>query len=121
MSNHEHVKEHPLESSEHQYKCDTCDLTFKTELKLRDHICKVEISNPKYATLYMKGWYNANGCTPVYCSKQSTDIAWLHCENCDLEECASYTDKNIEDRDVENLKLECFVKILWSKLLQEVN
>ena len=31
------------EHEPHWYKCDTCDLAFKTKLKLKDHICRVEI------------------------------------------------------------------------------
>jgi hypothetical protein len=62
----------------------------------------------------MKGWYDRNGCTHLYNSTLNKEIAWLHSDNCVLEECAPF--KNLTDiekaltkDDVEHLKLECFI------------
>ena len=73
----------------------------------------------------MKGWYNANGCTPVYCSKRNTEIAWLHCKQCeDDKPCAASADLEADEeqkiKGLEHLKLECFVEdreIIWKRLL----
>ena len=115
--------------TDQEFKCDRCELTCKTKLKLKNHICKVEVQNPSYGTLYMKGWYDCHGCTQVYNSTQNKEIAWLHSDHCVLEECAPFRNNSgeieeaiIED-EVEHLKMECFVereRILWPKLITEL-
>ena len=52
------------------FKCGVCELTCKTKLKLKNHICKVEVKNPSCDTLHMNGWYDCHGCTQVYNSQK---------------------------------------------------
>jgi hypothetical protein len=61
------LKQH-LRSNHNHFKCDVCDVSLKTDMKLKNHICKVHVKNPSFGSPYTKGWYDANGCTPVFCS-----------------------------------------------------
>ena len=98
-------------------------------MKLQNNICKVHVKNPSFGSLYTKGWYDANGCTPVFCSKRNKDIIWLHHKMCSANNpCAVYSDINAEENDkiceFEHLKLEHFVEnqeIDWKKIIYECN
>ena len=68
----------------------------------------------------------ANGCSPVYCSKKNSEVAWLHHKKCFDNPCAASTDINAEDDDkiegIEHLKLEHFInngEIDWHKVIHE--
>ena len=114
-----------------QIKCKKCDLTLKTEDKVKTHVCKVSIRNPSSGPLYMKGLYDRNGCTQIFNSKLNEEVAWLHAEICVLEECAPFRNVSKDDFEkvlvkdpVEHLKLELFVEdeiILWPKLIPEIS
>ena len=125
----EHVNSIHEKLNYEEYNCVTCDLTLKTKDKLKKHICKVRVQNPSYGTLYMKGWYDKNGCTQMFSSKLNKEIAWLHSDSCVIEECAPFKDITIDIKEAiiqdedEHLKLECFVEngnILWAKFTKAV-
>ena len=113
-----------------QMMCKNCDLTLKTKDKVKTHVCKVSIRNPSSGPLYMKGWYDRNGCTQIFNSNLNEEVAWLHAEICVLEECAPFRNVSKDDFEkvlvkdpVEHLKLELFVEdeiILWPKLIPEI-
>ena len=71
-----------IEKHDYTCKCDICGVAVKMESKLSDHICRVELRNPSFDTLYTRDWYNANGCNAVYCKTQNRDVAILHTEKC---------------------------------------
>ena len=107
------------------YECKLCDIHFKTEGKLKSHMCKVPIKNPAHGSLYTKGWYDANDCTPVYSSLKNTEVAWLHHKQCQEDNpCAASEDINAEDDDkiegLEHLKIDFFLEngeINWNRLI----
>ena len=128
LERHVIVKHEKLNVVDQEFKCDRCGLTLKTKVKLKKHICKVRVKNPSNGSLYMKGWYDCNGCTQVYSSILNKEVAWLHSDNCVIEECAPFKNitKDIEEAiiedAVEHLRLECFVQdgtILWPKFVKE--
>ena len=88
-------------------------------------MCKVPIKNPAHGSLYTKGWYDANGCTPVYSSLKNTEVAWLHHKRCQEDNpCAASEDINAEDDDkiegLEHLKIDFFLEngeINWNRLI----
>ena len=100
-------------------RCKKCDTVCKTEEKFQTHTCKIHVKNPSYGSLYMKGWYDANGCTPVYCSIKNTEIAWLHCKQCeDMNLCAASADLEAGEehkiKSLEHLKLYFLLMIVKS-------
>ena len=75
----EHMKE-KHGKNKRPYICDTCELTFRTKDVVLVHICKLNLKNPTFGTLYIKNWYNANGCNALYCTLRNRDVASLHTE-----------------------------------------
>ena len=57
-------------SDVYEHKCTLCNYTCKTELKLKNHICKIDIQNPTFGDFYMKNWIVANKCSPIFSSKR---------------------------------------------------
>ena len=57
------------------FKCIKCDRKFEADEKFHTHFCKVHVQNPEYGSLYVKGWYDANDCKPVYFGRK---IVKLH-------------------------------------------
>ena len=100
---------------------------FKEDLKLKMHLCKVTVKNPTFGTLYTKDWYDANGCTQIFCHKRNKGIIWLHNKSCSKSNpCAVYDDINAEEDDkvceFEHLNIQCFLEngeILWEQIIHE--
>ena len=110
------------------FECKKCDVDFKSASRFQSHVCRVHVENPIYGTLYVRSWYDANGCTPIYCSQKNAEVAWLHHENCTNYEnpCAAFADIEAEDDNkiegLEHLKLECFIEngnINWKRVIVE--
>ena len=66
----------------HKFRCNKCKLAHNDEWKHTIHICKVDIENPTFRSLYCKAWLDQNGCNPIYCLERSEDILWLHNDKC---------------------------------------
>ena len=116
-----------MRSNHNQLHCEKCDLYFKEDLKLKMHLCKVTVKNPTFGTLYTKDWYDANGCTQIFCRKRNKGIIWLHNKSCSKSNpCAVYDDINAEEDDkvceFEHLNIKCFLEngeILWEQIIHE--
>ena len=106
------MKFHAKSKHNGDFKCTVCDIDLKSGSRLKTHMCRVPILNPSYGSLYLRSWYDANGCTPIYCSKNNSEIAWLHHSDCtdDTNPCAASADIEAEDDDkiegLEHLKME---------------
>ena len=113
----------------HRYKCNKCNLAHNDEYKHHIHICREDINNPTFRSMYTKAWLDQNGCNAIYCSERNEDIIWLHSNNCWTGDhpCSwiphVYFDKPIEPGAVMHLKYSDFVKdniISWSALCVEL-
>ena len=113
---------HMIEKHEYTCKCNVCGVAFKMESKLSDHICKVELRNPKFDTLYTRDWYDANGCNAVYCTTQNRDVAMMHSEKCWSDKVKCFWPRE-EKSCVKHFQLEKVIKneeIHWQTLLEEI-
>ena len=113
---------HMIEKHEYTCKCNVCGVAFKMESKLSDHICKVELRNPKFDTLYTRDWYNANGCNAVYCTTQNRDVAMIHADKCWSNKVKCFWPRK-EKTFVKHFQLEKVIKneeIHWETLLEEI-
>ena len=50
------------------FSCKVCHMTIRAEAKLQTHLCRVLVKNPTHQSLYSKSWYDANGCSPIFCT-----------------------------------------------------
>ena len=111
-----------IEKHDYTCKCDICGVAFMMKSKLFNHICKVELKNPSFDTLYTRDWYDVNGCNAVYCTTQNRDVAILH-----SEKCWSNTDKCFWPRNEKSVRKhflsEKVIKngeVHWQTLLEEI-
>ena len=75
----------------HELECKSCNSIFPSDTKLKDHMCRLHVSNPSNKFLYMKDWFVMDSCIRVYDSGQQKEIALLHSDNCDkLKPCSDY-------------------------------
>ena len=63
-------------------ECDKCNEIFAGIKKLKDHICRVHVTNPQYIDLYMKNWYRRGDCVPVFSERLKKELLILHSEDC---------------------------------------
>ena len=120
--NNRNLGDHMIEKHEYSSMCNTCGFAFKMESKLSDHICKVELKNPKFDTLYTRDWYNANGCNAVYCTTQNRDVAMIHADKCWSDKVKCFWPRK-EKTFVKHFQLEKVIKneeIHWETLLEEI-
>ena len=112
------------------FTCKVCHMTIRAESKLNTHMCRVIVKNPTHKSLYMKGWYDNNGCAPIFCKLKNQEFAWLHHKKCFIEPCAARQDfiENSEgekpnEMEFANMKLDSFITsgdIDWEKILHEI-
>ena len=110
---------------EHNFPCPNCLNIFRTIDKIDGHICKLEITNPTYQTLYTKHWLDR-----IFCSKLDKEVAILHCENCvEKNKTCGWTPYSLLRKDEVthlesgNFIYECkmrFREILWTKLVAAI-
>ena len=106
----------------HPYTCETCKLTCRTRDKVFLHICKADVTNPTFDTLYTKSWYNKNGCNPVYCTHHNRDVAWLHAEKCWVKDISCFGPFTMAKTLVKHFKTEEIIKegiISWTTISEE--
>ena len=72
----------PVSSRQQYFKCNTCNLTFKSEAKLKEHMCRIHIENPTYGYMYMKNWIVHMNCTTIYDRNKQAEVAFLHSAEC---------------------------------------
>ena len=114
------VEKHTV--SKHPYTCNTCELTCRTKDKIEYHICKADVKNPTFETLYTKNWYNKNGCNPVYCTIQNRDVAWMHVQKCWSEDMSCFGPYSLARKLVKHFKTEEVISngvISWSSISEE--
>ena len=124
------IEDHDL--FEHNFPCPNCLNIFRTPDKHETHICKLEIINPTFETLYMRNWLDGNGCNPIMCSKREQEVIILHEDNCVSGRrlcCWSpYLLATIIKNEVTHLERGKYAyerkmrhrEILWSKLVEEI-
>ena len=117
---------------EHNNPCPECINTFRTPDKLEHHICKLEVTNPEYGSLYTKNWLDGNGCNSIYCNNLSCEVIILHGKKCVVKDkTCSWTPYTLSEHgnSVTHLELgkytyECKIRyreILWPKLVESTN
>ena len=128
-SNRSGLTEHV--ESNHEHKCDVCDLVDKSKEKLNIHICKVTIKNPEHKNLYLKNWIVSKSCTTVFCKEQRKEVAILHSEECldfvnccqDLPEWYCKGDEPLGDQHgIYHLRLSNCIRngeVTWSNVITE--
>ena len=114
----------------HKFICKKCNLAHNDETKHKIHICREEIENPTFKSLYTRHWLDQNGCNGIYCSERNEEVIWLHSEMCWIGEmpCSWTPYLNLREPPkpgaVKHFKYSAFVKdnkICWSALLLELN
>lgn len=117
---------------EHNFPCSECLNIFRTPIKLKDHICKLEVINPEFGSFYIKNWLDGNGCNAIYCSEQGQELAILHCQKCvsNQKKCGwtpftlSIKNNGVTHLELEKYAFECkmrYREILWPKLAEDTN
>ena len=74
MNRHVNVK--------HKLCCDLCNLDFESDRKLKNHTCKILVSNPSCGDSYTKNWILSHGCTRVFSHSLKREIVFLHSQQC---------------------------------------
>jgi hypothetical protein len=64
------------------FECKNCNLTCKTEDKLENHMCRIEVKNPSFCDFYTKNWIALNRCSYVFHRIEKVEVAVLHCKDC---------------------------------------
>ena len=118
---------------EHNFPCPNCLNIFRTPEKQDIHICKLDIINPTFESLYMRNWLDGNGCNPIMCSKREQEVIILHNDYCVsgrrlccwMPYSLAYTNEN-EVIPLERGKYAYERKmrhreILWSKLTEDID
>jgi hypothetical protein len=117
---------------EHNFTCSVCISRFRSADKLESHICKLDVDNPSFASLYTRGWFDLQGCNPVNCQKLDQQVVILHCEQCIKNEkscCWAPYDLKIKTDEVLHLDSKKFIKhtqvshleILWPAVVEALN
>ena len=102
-TNDEFILKKHYEVKHELFTCKVCHMTIRSEQKLQTHLCRVLVKNPTHKSLYMKGWYDANGCAPIFCKIKNQEYAWLHHKKCFIEPCVARKDF-IENNEEEEEK-----------------
>ena len=105
------------------YICDTCELTFRTKDIVMVHICKINLNNPTFKTLYTKNWYNANGCNALYCTRKSRDVAWLHSEKCWNNDVSCFWPGSLAKNAVKHFEMAKIInngELCWPTIFKEL-
>ena len=68
--------------SNHSFLCKNCNLTFNSENKLSEHMCRIPILNPTSGDSYMKNYTIFEGCTRIFSTNLQREIVYLHSEQC---------------------------------------
>ena len=63
-------------------KCQNCNLVFKSQKKLNDHMCRIPVLNPSCGDSYIKNWVIFDGCSRIFSKSLETEIVFLHSQNC---------------------------------------
>ena len=66
----------------HELKCELCELSFKSDKDLQAHYCRVQISNPTCGDYYTKDWILVNGCTRIFSCSRKSEVLFLHSDQC---------------------------------------
>ena len=93
---------------------------------------QLEITNPSFKSLYMKGWLDRKGCNAIYCSQLNQEVAILHCETylLDTKPCAwapyeqNQTKDHVTHLNLANYIYECKIRhrdLLWDKLIKVIH
>ena len=118
-----YLEDHILDN--HNFPCGNCTMIFRTLDRLEIHICKQEVKNPTFGSLYSKSWFDINGCNPVYCGSINQEIAWLHSERCwSKNQMCCVLQNKTEDSCEIHLELDKFIiycVIQWEMLSKEVS
>ena len=69
-------------TSNHELLCETCSSNFKSEKKLKEHMCRINILNLEFGQYYMKNWILADGCTRVFSKTLGEEVLFLHSQQC---------------------------------------
>ena len=77
-----HIKEQNVNAFIDEENENTCNLTFKSEGKLKEHMCRIHIENPTYGYMYMKNWIVHMNCTTIYDRNKQVEVALLHSAEC---------------------------------------
>ena len=117
--------------SNHEFRCGTCSYKFKSEKKLKDHMCRVNILNPEFGQYYMKNWILADGCTRVFSKTLGEEVLFLHSQQCikKLKSCPdllSYYDIDMVNMDgkIWHAAVNNFIsegKVNWHELGRNFN
>ena len=110
--------------NKHPYTCETCGFTCLTKAKVWVHICKADLKNSTFDTLYTKSWYNKNVCNPIYCTRLDRDVAWLHDDKCWSHDVSCFNQDMIAKQFVKHFKTTDVIKggvIFWSEISEKLS
>ena len=62
--------------------CSYCECNFAGERKLKEHVCRIKISNPSSGRLYTKDWFVKDDCIRVFDNNAKDEKYVLHCDLC---------------------------------------
>ena len=68
--------------SNHEYKCDVCELTFQSDTKLKTHMCRVHVKNPTCGDHYTRNYIVWKCCTVIFSKSKEQEVVYLHSEQC---------------------------------------
>ena len=88
----------------HEVKCDKCNEKFGGDLKFETHMCRIQVTNPTFNSIYMKNWYIQNECIQLFCNEDKKQIAILHSKECvNLKPCPDLPKKIISGEIIKDL------------------
>ena len=68
--------------SVHEDQCQHCNCTFAGSKKFKNHMCRINVTNPSSQWFYMKDWYEKDKCIRVFDDESKQEIIILHSEDC---------------------------------------
>ena len=66
----------------HSKICENCNLEFKSDYKLNNHMCRIEVRNPTCGDSYLKNWIIFDGCSIIFSRNLKKEIVYLHSQKC---------------------------------------
>ena len=68
--------------TEHDFKCEICELSFKCDAKIKAHYCRVKVINPTHGDYYTKDWILVNSCTRIFSRSRKCEVLFVHSVQC---------------------------------------
>ena len=74
------IKKHTY--STHELSCETCEQTFKSESKLKTHMCRLLVINLTCGGYFTKNWIIAQCCKRIFSTSEERECLILHSNEC---------------------------------------